>query len=796
MWKRWIFLRTLSPSSMPFTSLSQKIMENNPIVEKYGHEPRFVNYKLVEKEQKNGEIKLTKEPFSPITRRNASTIRETDWGTYIEAVEADFERIGIVFLPDQKMTGFDIDHCLNKETGEIDHPEKEKIEQFLNEANTYVEISPSKTGLHAIFENTEAWSPIAKRHEGYEVYTSGRYFTFTKNPYKVMKTVRTVTPEQLTSLAEILGYPWNKKSVQKVQKVREAKLSVSSLSDGEVLGRMFASKNGDKIRRLYNGDISQHQNDYSRADMALVSHLAFWTGKDRAQIERLWLASALGNREKTQTRKDYRDCTIDEAISNDVETYNPSYLAVKDLVPRKVAGQLLDKDKDQLKRDKRRLAVYAYTFYEKNPNLKVTRAGQFYDYFEGVYRAQTRLDMQNRVYRSLSHDMLGDIASTANVIKILNQLTAHVASMTESDSDPEILNVKNGLLDLRTMSLSHHSPDHISTAQSPASYIPESKCEKWLNFMNQVTDGSSELIEYLQEVVGYCSLTNDTSQHAAFFIYGSGGNGKGTFVLIVCSLVDDALVHHATIEQITGRFGASQMIDKRLVIVDEPNLKDFKSEVFRKYVSGEPAQAELKGVSEFISFKPRARFIITTNEPPRYDEANDGNARRFHIIPFNKKFSGEGRILDLASKIISEEKDGILLWAIEGLKRLQKRGSFQRPEIVIKEQKIIGRDNSSVKSFIAENFKIESNGDFCFNYDKNELYSLYSAFCARNGMHRKASSRFVQDMKVISGIKYDMEDDRVAVFTNLMSSESLQGLKEYREKWIGHSNGKLSDSVT
>jgi putative DNA primase/helicase len=748
---------------------------NNPLIKKFGDEKRWVNWRL--KKNKKGE--LTKVPYT-ITGKMADSTDPDTWAIYKE-VSLKSDKIGIVFALNKLSGGIDLDHCLKKGTTEIDHPEKEKIIRLIKEANTYTEISPSGTGLHLYFLISSPFDLIANKYKPtkdhmYEVYNSKRYFTVTGNSYNEQKELRTVTPEELITLLEIIGYPWGKKK----KEIKDTSLMIikPQLDDQILLNKMFASKKGERIRALYNSDTSAYKNDDSSAEMALCSYLAFWTRKDAMQMERIWLASPLGSREKTQQRKDYREMTIAAAISTCNAIYEPKYKVLKSISSQSMAYRLLSKDKDQLFIDMRKVMSYAFIFPEKNPLLRVTPEGQFYDYNNGVYRMQTKLDIKNRIYRALAEDILGDLASPTTVSKILSQLSASIPSMTESDTDINILNLKNGLLDLRSMTLLPHSPDYISTSQSPASYVPEAKCDQWLIFMDQVTKGDRELIDYMQEVVGYCALTNDTSHHAAFFIYGPGGNGKGTFTLIISSLVDQTLVYHASVEQITGRFGGSQMIDKRLVILDEPNLKEFKSEVFRKYVSGEPSFAEKKGVTEMIPFKPRARFIITTNEPPRYDEANDANARRFHIIPFTNKFEGDKIILNLSSKIISEERDGILLWAIEGLKRLQKRGVFLRPEIVIKEQKIIRRDNSSVRGFFDENFKVSIDETLCVSYDKNEIYELYRMFCKRNGVFNKSSPRFIQDMKLMPGIKYDMNDDSVVAFTNLIPLESLENLKE------------------
>src|SRR3972149_6342133 len=65
------------------------------------------------------------------------------------------------------------------------------------------------------------------------------------------------------------------------------------LEDDALLRKMFAARNGAKIRRLFEGNTSDHGGDDSGADLALCNHLAFWTGGDAARIDRLFRASGL-----------------------------------------------------------------------------------------------------------------------------------------------------------------------------------------------------------------------------------------------------------------------------------------------------------------------------------------------------------------------------------------------------------------------------------------------------------------------------------------------------------------------
>ena len=225
--------------------------------------------------------------------------------------------IGIVFPLNETLLGIDIDHCIIKDTNTIEHEQKETIAEFLIEADTYTEFSPSKTGIHLWFKLSDPLTLTANKHAPYEAYTSKRYFTVTNKPYKELKEIRTISSTEALQLLSIIGYPWSKPLVTPPA----TPSTTQSLEDSEVLEKMFSSKNGENIKALYNGDLTQHKNDASSADMALCSHLAFWTGGNALQMERIWLKSPLGARDKTSIRRDYRPRTITTAIRNCSEFY-------------------------------------------------------------------------------------------------------------------------------------------------------------------------------------------------------------------------------------------------------------------------------------------------------------------------------------------------------------------------------------------------------------------------------------------------------------------------------------------
>jgi len=97
------------------------------------------------------------------------------------------------------------------------------------------------------------------------------------------------------------------------------------------------------------------------------------------------------------------------------------------------------------------------------------------------------------------------------------------------DSNAWLLNVENGTMDLQTGTLQAPERDHLITKQAPASYEAKARCPRWLAFLDKIMGGDEQLIGFLQRAVGY-SLTGDVSERVLFILYGTGDNGKSTFL--------------------------------------------------------------------------------------------------------------------------------------------------------------------------------------------------------------------------------------------------------------------------
>jgi putative DNA primase/helicase len=97
------------------------------------------------------------------------------------------------------------------------------------------------------------------------------------------------------------------------------------------------------------------------------------------------------------------------------------------------------------------------------------------------------------------------------------------ATVDQWDSDPWLLNTPDGVVDLHIGAVRQHHPDDFITRITAVG--PGGECPSWLRFLERITGGDGELQLLLQRVLGY-ALTGLTDEHALFFLYGTGANGK------------------------------------------------------------------------------------------------------------------------------------------------------------------------------------------------------------------------------------------------------------------------------
>lgn len=109
---------------------------------------------------------------------------------------------------------------------------------------------------------------------------------------------------------------------------------------------------------------------------------------------------------------------------------------------------------------------------------------------------------------------------------------------SQLDVNPWVLNCLNGTLELRTGVLRPHRREDLLTKMCPVAYDADATCPQWMSFLNDVMAGKQALVHYLQRGVGY-SLTGSVEEQCLFFLYGTGQNGKSTFLGVLQAMLGD-----------------------------------------------------------------------------------------------------------------------------------------------------------------------------------------------------------------------------------------------------------------
>ena len=119
-------------------------------------------------------------------------------------------------------------------------------------------------------------------------------------------------------------------------------------------------------------------------------------------------------------------------------------------------------------------------------------------------------------------------AKTVAAVERLARTDRRLAATTDQwDADPWVLNTPSGIVDLHTGAVRPARPGDYCTKTTAVA--PDGQCPLWKSFLWRITGGSEELIDYLQRILGY-SLTGITREHALFFAYGTGANGKSVLI--------------------------------------------------------------------------------------------------------------------------------------------------------------------------------------------------------------------------------------------------------------------------
>jgi putative DNA primase/helicase len=296
-----------------------------------------------------------------------------------------------------------------------------------------------------------------------------------------------------------------------------------------------------------------------------------------------------------------------------------------------------------------------------------------------------------------------------------------------------LLACRNGILNIKTRQLLPHDPLFFTMNCLPLEYDPSApQPKRWLDFLTELWPEDEEAKDCLQEIFGYL-LTADTRQHKLFLLVGPKRGGKGTIVFVLGELLGKDNIVFPTLKTMAGEFGRWPLIDKKLAVIADARLgpKADAHAVAEQLLSisgGDPQTINRKNQS-FWSGKLGVRFLITSNELPAITDASGTLPSRFVLLKLTQSFYGR-EDLELKEKLRAE-LPGILIWALDGLERLRKRGHFDIPVSSAESLRTLEDLASPITAFLRDWCEVDPRN----RVNVKSLYRAYRAWAEESG-HR------------------------------------------------------------
>ncbi len=329
----------------------------------------------------------------------------------------------------------------------------------------------------------------------------------------------------------------------------------------------------------------------------------------------------------------------------------------------------------------------------------------------------------------------------------------------DMDTDNYLLNLMNGTYDLIADTLLEHDPEQKLTMIANTEYDPYADCPRWLEFLKTIFNENQELIEFVQKAVGY-SVSGDTGEDCFFILYGTGANGKTTFLNTIYKILGDYAIHtraetflNKNIDTIPNDI--ARLDKKRLVIATEfPEGRRVNENLLKSLTGRDTISARFLR-QEYFDFSPVLKIWIATNNKPVVHENTVAFWRRVKLIPFEVQIP-EGERIPHYEDILLEERSGILNWALEGFRKW-KRGGLGTTEKVREAVKEYKEDSDVLADFIEEKCIEDAEYSVVFK----ELYSAYSEWATENKEQQISKQAFGRRLEERGYKAYKLAGKRV-----------------------------------
>jgi P4 family phage/plasmid primase-like protien len=289
------------------------------------------------------------------------------------------------------------------------------------------------------------------------------------------------------------------------------------------------------------------------------------------------------------------------------------------------------------------------------------------------------------------------------------------------DTEPYILCCENGVVNLRAGQFRRSNHSDWLSKSTGVHYDPESQCPRWLQFLDEIFQGDGEITRFIRKSAGYC-LTGDITEHCLWVCFGTGANGKSTFLEVLSSILGEyaQTMPSSTLKEKRGDdipTDIARLCGTRFAkMIEMKEHATLNAERVKSLTGGDKVVARFLH-QDFFEFDPQFKLWLAVNHKPIVRDTSESIWRRIRLVNFDAHFPPESQDKYLRD-ILREERSGILNWAIEGCLEWQEEGLTPPPKVLNATQEY-RNESDALSRFIDE---------MCLNERRIEIEDLYNVF--------------------------------------------------------------------
>ena len=312
--------------------------------------------------------------------------------------------------------------------------------------------------------------------------------------------------------------------------------------------------------------------------------------------------------------------------------------------------------------------------------------------------------------------------------------------LSDFNKNPFNIVFENGILNIRTLTLSPHHPDHLETIRMSVKYNPCATGSTADEFFKTATCGDKEVETLLYEAIGYTFLKTP-ELHKAFLLIGEGRNGKSTYLDVIKAICGRENCTSLDFKDLGEKFRVGMLYNKLVSLsgdISSQPLKD--SDLFKQIVGGDEITIERKNMHPFND-TVFSTLMFSANTLPRTPDTTSGFYRRLCIIPFNADLTKVSLVdgMDFKERLMKDLEYIAYKSVVAISEVLKTTHTFTEPRCVTEMMRSYRVDNSSVLSWIVAKGITDT---YIKSKEVSELYAEYGLWCDVNNFKTMKSTRF------------------------------------------------------